>query len=265
MNPAVGNTAFVEVLFREGQFQSGCPGVHNVRSTPIPTCSQWAREVRKASRRHHPNDFHQDAFVALTVKFGVVNLFPRTEMQASVPNGHRDLLAQQLPFEVGITVVFSGPVVVVFFTVSSVAAVKGSQLFEPRHDVVVKAVFQIVDITRGGDVHWVDEHQAVMNAAFSHNPFDVSGDANDFVPFVGVDVQFFNIGRGGSSHKVPMHTGIVYGQRTIGRNQAFISSTEHVPPCAPSRSSSLWRCFALPMASAETASQARPPTATTCP
>ena len=63
---------------------------------------------------HHPDDLHQNAFVALTVKLGVVNLLPRPQMQAPVAHRHRDLLTQQLPFQMGIPVVLPRAVVVVF-------------------------------------------------------------------------------------------------------------------------------------------------------
>ena len=52
-------------------------------------------------------------------------------------------------------------------------------------------------------MHRVHQDQAVSNATFSDHPFDVSGDADDFVALFGVDVQFFDIGGGGSGYKGP--------------------------------------------------------------
>ena len=206
----------------------------------------------KGSLYHHSNHFHENAFVPLPVKFSVVNLLPRPQMQAPIPYRHRDLLTKQLPLQVCITVVLSGAVVVVFFPLATVASVEGSQFFEPGHDVVVQPILQVVDITRGCDVHRIDQNKTIRNSTFSDHPFNVSGNADDFIALVGVDVQFFHVGGSSSGYK-GAH---VHGFSMGSKNDWAKSRLDKFQP-APLAMRKVWimlvlAVLALPVASAET-------------
>ena len=208
--------------------------------------------MKKASLGHHPDDFHQNALVALPVKFGVVNLLPRPQVQAPVAHRHRDLLTQQLSLEMGIPVVLPRAVVVVFLPLPTVAAVEGCQLLEPRHDVVVQTVLQVVNIARGGDVHRVDQNQTVHDAAFGDDPFDVSGDADDFIALLGVDVQFFHVGGGGSGDKGAHVHGFSLRSKNDWAKSTLHKSSRATPTMRTVTLVLLVAVLALPMASAET-------------
>lgn len=148
----------------------------------------------RASRQHHPDNFDQDTLVPLTVKFCVVNLLPSSQMELPVTNRHRDLLTKELSFQVGIAVVFSGSMMLVFIPILTVNSVKWSDLFYPLHDVVMQSMFEIVHVDRCGDVHRVDQHQTISNPALSNYAFDLACDAHDFVPVAGVHMNFFHVG-----------------------------------------------------------------------
>lgn len=122
-----------------------------------------------------------------------MNLLPCSQMELPVSHGHRDLLAQQLTLEVSIAVVFTRSMMLVFFPLATIDTVERCYFFQPLHDVVVQPVFKIVHVTRSGDVHGIDQDQAVHNAALSNDAFHISCDAHDLVSVLGVHVHLFNV------------------------------------------------------------------------
>src|SRR6266511_757935 len=59
------------------------------------------------------NDFYEDPLAPAPVEFAIENSLPRAEVEFPVGDGHDNLAAHDLPFEVGISVVLAGPVVVI--------------------------------------------------------------------------------------------------------------------------------------------------------
>ena len=122
-----------------------------------------------------------------------MDLLPRPKVQAAITNRHGHLLAEKLPLEVCVAVVFPGSMMMVFFSLTSILSVIGREFLEPGHDVVVQTILKVVHIARCGDVHWVDQDQSIANAALSHNAFNFIRDADDFIPLGGLHMQFFDI------------------------------------------------------------------------
>ncbi len=55
----------------------------------------------------------------------------------------------------------------------------GGQLFQPLLVVVVQAGLVVVDEDAGGDVHGVDQHQALAHAAVAYGLLDLRCDVNE--------------------------------------------------------------------------------------
>ena len=104
-------------------------------------------------------------------------------------------------------------------------------------------------------MHRVDQDKAVSNPAFSHDR-STSRDANDVVALVGVDVQFFHVGGGGSGQgKGPHVKRLLLGavKERLGAINPLISRSADTSSHAhrharPPRGGKLY----FPLASAET-------------
>ena len=118
-----------------------------------------------------PDDFDEDAFSAHPVELTVVDLFPGSEVQFTFGDSNDDFASHDLAFEVGISVVLTGAVVVVVFR----GWVERGQVFQPDSKVVEQSAFGIVDKNRGGDVHGVDQAKTFLDAAFAHAFFHFAG------------------------------------------------------------------------------------------
>src|SRR5438552_6576766 len=80
------------------------------------------------------------------IEFAVENLFPRTEIQFALGDCDDNFTAHDLAFEMGISVVFAGPVV----------AIAGgrrmrSQFLQPKFVIVMKPRFVVIDEHAGSD------------------------------------------------------------------------------------------------------------------
>ena len=72
----------------------------------------WARPRRSPLQRELLSDyFNQHAFASAAVEFAVENLFPWSEIQFAFGNRGDDFAPHDLTFEMGVSVVFAGPVV----------------------------------------------------------------------------------------------------------------------------------------------------------
>ena len=74
-----------------------------------------------------PDHLDQHPFGAVAIKFAVEDLLPRAEIKFTPGNGHDNFPTHDLPFHVGIGIIFAGAVVMVALG----RFIKGSELFEP--------------------------------------------------------------------------------------------------------------------------------------
>src|SRR5437016_6325112 len=103
------------------------------------------------------HDFNDDSFIALAVEFGIENLLPGAEIEFSVGDRDDDLVMNDQRFEVSVSIVFAGLVMLVILP-------EGSERFQPLVDVFDQAAFIVVDVDSGSDVHGRNEDHAVFNA-----------------------------------------------------------------------------------------------------
>ena len=83
------------------------------------------KAIMYAGRLLFPNNFYQDAFLATSVEFIVKNVLPWTQVQRPVGDSDNHFPTHDLPFMVGVGVVFTGTVVMV----SLRRRIKRGQLF----------------------------------------------------------------------------------------------------------------------------------------
>lgn len=67
------------------------------------------------------------------------------------------------------------------------------QFLKPFHNVFDQAIFQIVDVDCGGDMHWRHKTQAVLNPAPSDNLLHKRSDVYNFSPLLRMHVQIFRV------------------------------------------------------------------------
>lgn len=120
------------------------------------------------------NDFDQGAFAPAPVKFAIENLFPRPEIELALGDGDHDLTPHDLTLQMRVGVVLPGAVVLVVRD----RFMRG-QSFQPDLVILQQAVFRIVDEDRSGDVHRVDQTEALLDAALLHQLLDRGGDVDE--------------------------------------------------------------------------------------
>jgi hypothetical protein len=86
----------------------------------------------------------------------------------------------------GVAVRLSRPVVVVLFS-------KGSKLFEPFVDVLDEAVFGVIYIDTGSDVHGRNEDHSFLNAAFGQRRLDLGRDVYVFPVVFSPEIQVLRV------------------------------------------------------------------------
>jgi hypothetical protein len=97
------------------------------------------RELRTLGFEDKPSrlfshDFYNDAFVALTVEFGVENLLLGAEVEFAVGDGDNDFVMDDQRFQVRVSVVFAGLVMLI------VLAERGER-FQPLVDVTLRCAY----------------------------------------------------------------------------------------------------------------------------
>jgi hypothetical protein len=87
-------------------------------------------------------------------------VFPWAEVQLAFCNSYYDLTSHDLAFHVGVGIVFVSVMAVlgVWFL--------GGEFLQPYFVIMMQTRFIIIDEYRSSDMHRVNEHQAVFNAAF---------------------------------------------------------------------------------------------------
>jgi len=136
------------------------------------------------------HDLNNDAFGALAVELGVINLLPGPEIELAGGHRHDHLVMDEEALEVRIAIGLAGAMV-------PVVVAEGRQLFEPLVDVGDEPVLGIVDPDPGGDVHGRDEDHALADAALAERGGDLWSD---------VDVLAVVLGGEGKVLSVESHT-----------------------------------------------------------
>jgi len=108
------------------------------------------RAIVRLDPRSLSDDLDEDALLSPAVELAVEDLLPRTEVEHAVRDGDDDLAAHDLSFEVGISIVLSGPIVAIL----THRFVRCEPL-QPNLVVVVEPWFIIVDEDRCCYVHGV--------------------------------------------------------------------------------------------------------------
>src|ERR1035437_6433061 len=115
--------------------------------------------------------FNDDSFVALAVEFGVENLLPGAEVEFSVGDRNDDFVVNDQRFQVRVSVVFSGLVMLIVLA-------EGGERFQPLVDVFDQAALVVVDVDPGGNVHGGNEDHAVFDARLFQGALDLRGQVN---------------------------------------------------------------------------------------
>ena len=89
-------------------------------------------------------------------------------------------------FQVGVSVVFAGLVVLVVFA-------EGSEFLQPLVDVLEQSAFVVVDVDSGGDVHGGDQDHPVFDAGLFEGVLDLRGQVDVGSPAFGVQSQVFGM------------------------------------------------------------------------
>src|SRR5262249_42399992 len=112
---------------------------------------------------HHLND---DAFRALSVELGVIDLLPWAKVETAVGYRNDDLMMHEQALQMRIAVSLTG-------SVMAVVLAERRELFEPFVDVGDQSVFGVVDPNPGRDVHCGDQDHSFADAAFAERSFDL--------------------------------------------------------------------------------------------
>ena len=122
------------------------------------------------------DDLHQYALFSSSVELAVEDPLPRAEVQPSVRYGDNDFTAHDLPFHVGVGIVFTGIVAVLGHRLM------GRQLFEPYVIVVVEPGLIIVNEDGSRDMHRIAEDEAFPDAAVPQTFFHLGCNIDECPP-----------------------------------------------------------------------------------
>src|ERR1017187_429424 len=75
--------------------------------------SIFAQTTSTPASRLLPNYFHERPLASASIKFAVKDLFPRPKIEFAFCNSHDDFATHDLPFQMGVGVIFASPVVMV--------------------------------------------------------------------------------------------------------------------------------------------------------
>jgi len=112
---------------------------------------------------------------------------------------------------VRVAIVFAGAVV-------PVVGACGREFFKPLANVLNQAVFVVVDVNGGRDVHGRHEAQAVFDAAALDDLFNLIGDVHHFAALLGLEDEIFGVSLHASLHSLPIDVHHFYAKGvTAGR------------------------------------------------
>src|ERR1035437_854574 len=115
--------------------------------------------------------FNDDSFVALAVEFGIENLLPGAEVKFPVGDWDDDFVVNDQRFQVRVSVVFSGLVMLIVLA-------EGGERFQPLVDVFDQAALVVVDVDPGGNVHGGNEDHPVFDSRLFQGALDLRGQVN---------------------------------------------------------------------------------------
>ena len=104
-----------------------------------------------------PDHFHEHAFRALTVEFGVEDLLPRAEIKLTVRDCDGDFAAEELALQVRVGVVLACAIVTVF------GGVVRDGFFEKIVKILHESRFIVIDVDACRNVHRVYKNEAFFN------------------------------------------------------------------------------------------------------
>lgn len=102
---------------------------------------------------HHFNDH---SLVALAIELGIENLLPGTEVELPIRDRHDDFVMDDERFEMRVSVVFAGLMMLVVLT-------KWSQRLQPLVDVFDQPALVVIDIHARSYMHGRDKNHAIFN------------------------------------------------------------------------------------------------------
>ncbi len=135
-----------------------------------------------------PNDLHQHPLAPPPIEFTVENLLPRTKVEFSIGHGHHRFPAHDLPLHVSVGVVLASIVVALL-----VNGRVGCQLLQPLGVILVQTALIVIDENGGGDVQGIDQHQSLLDAAFSYRAGHLGRDVHEPHPFWNLNRQFLAV------------------------------------------------------------------------
>lgn len=124
-------------------------------------CSHFAW-YRQRLRISLADDFDEDPLASPTIELTVEYLLPRPEVQLALRDGDNDLSTHNLPFQMGIAVVFPGSIVPILTD-----GLVGGKPLQPLLVVLVKTAFIVVDEHRCRNVLGIYEDQTFLDPALA--------------------------------------------------------------------------------------------------
>jgi hypothetical protein len=112
------------------------------------------------------HDFNDDSFVALAVEFGVENLLPWAEVEFPVGDWNDDFVVNDQRFQVRVSVVFAGLVMLVVLP-------ERRERFQPLVDVFDEPALVVIDVNSGRDVHGGDQDHSVSDSRLFKGALDL--------------------------------------------------------------------------------------------
>ncbi len=134
------------------------------------------------------DDLDEHPLSPASIEFPVEDLLPGAEVKFASGYGNHHFAAHDLPFHVGVGIVFAAVVVPIL-----VYRLVGGELFEPCGVVAMESAFVVVNEHGSGDMHRVDKNEPLPNAAFMKTFFDLSRDVDEGYARWGIEPQLFSI------------------------------------------------------------------------
>ena len=132
------------------------------------------------------DNLDQDPFPPSAVKLSVKDLLPGTKIKLTFGDRYHHFPPHQLPFEMGIAIIFSGAVMSILGD-----RLMRRQLFQPLPVVLPQSAFMVVNEDAGRNVHRIDQTEPFLNPTFVQGCFYLSGDVDQLNPLLCVEKSSF--------------------------------------------------------------------------
>jgi len=123
----------------------------------------------------------------LTVELGIKNPLPSPEIQPALRDGNHDFTAKKLAFDMGVAVVFSGPVMAIAFQIV------GRDFFKKAVKVLDQPIFIIIDVNACGDVHRIHKTKTFLDAAIADRFLHLICNIHVVSLFLGLKIKIFGV------------------------------------------------------------------------